>query len=470
MPMPWFLELLALPPHADERAVRRAYAKRVKLIDQAADPTAFARLREAYEAARAWAADEDHEVMEASVAHAPVPATPVQDPVEPGIRDEPVTRPLPTSVSPQEQATRLVDRLAFRIARVPGADIRLELDACTAELRLQYIDAPGLFEEALIDRLASGRITRRVSLFDLAMEHFHWQEIGHVASLGPKGLWIEAVEAQRIAWNGLAVRDRTRRLALIEQVEAAPSPLPARIVRRWVEVRDDFRRYPAYLGLSISSTRLREWVSAYDALPASQRTSLDAPARKRRWLLSSLKSTYPAWGFLFLLAFIGVGRVIASLTADPQPDSILDVRIDPHRQGRPDGQAVISVTVRNMTTGPVYVPEARTPLFTPGGHLMSNVFHIVDEAGVKAPFIGHEVVVPMGEARGYYRTIGSLETLQNDVDLSVDYRLTPGHRYRVTYIQPVARDVGTASVDEMKNAEDEEPSNPVDIDMSTDPT
>ena len=59
--MPWFLELLELPPHADERAVRRAYAMRVKAIDPAADPVAFAHLREAYEAARAWVADEDHD-------------------------------------------------------------------------------------------------------------------------------------------------------------------------------------------------------------------------------------------------------------------------------------------------------------------------------------------------------------------------------------------------------------------------
>jgi hypothetical protein len=460
MSMPWFLEMLELPPHADERAVRRAYATRVKLIDQAADPAAFARLREAYEAARAWVTD-DREPAQAD--HASELAASRGE-------DELSVRPAPIAVSPQEQATRLVERLAARVAHGTDADIRRELEACTAELRLQYIDAPGIFEEVLVDRLARALITRRASVFDAALEHFHWQEIGHVAALGPKGLWIEAVEAQRMAWNGLTHRVRTRRLALIEQAAAAPSPLAPNIVKRWHEVREDFRRCPAYLSLYIAPARQREWSSLYEGLPAPQRQSLEATARKRRWRMPSLRSTYPVWGILFLALIIGVGRLTASLTDDPHPDPLLYVRIDPHQQGRSDGHAIISVTVKNMTTGPVYLLEARSPLFTSGGHLQSNIFDIVDDAGAKVAFIGKEAPTPPGDARAYYDTLSAGETRQHDVDLSLDYRLLPGRRYRVRYIQRVAPSVGTASIDEVAQTEEQDPSNPVDIEMPADAT
>ena len=104
MSMPWFLEWLELPPHADERAVRRAYAIRVKLIDPALDPAGFARLREAYEAARAWAADEDHEAATPVATSAPrAPAAPVA----PTTAWPPASVPGPAAATPPRPVVEL---------------------------------------------------------------------------------------------------------------------------------------------------------------------------------------------------------------------------------------------------------------------------------------------------------------------------------------------------------------------------
>ncbi|MGN6151067.1 MAG: J domain-containing protein, partial [Lysobacteraceae bacterium] len=52
--MPTAFHLLGLAPDADERAIKRAYAARLKTVRPDEDPEGFQRLNEAYQAALAW--------------------------------------------------------------------------------------------------------------------------------------------------------------------------------------------------------------------------------------------------------------------------------------------------------------------------------------------------------------------------------------------------------------------------------
>lgn len=93
--MSWGLDLLELDEDADERSIKRAYAKRLRVTRPDDDPVAFQQLHEAYQAALAWAQqraqwqDEEEEedaaddttraFMPTQEAHAVHPAAWVQD-------------------------------------------------------------------------------------------------------------------------------------------------------------------------------------------------------------------------------------------------------------------------------------------------------------------------------------------------------------------------------------------------------
>lgn len=449
MSLPWFLEVLELPPHADERAVRRAYATRVKLIDPATDPAAFAHLREAYEAARAWVADEDHDVVGEPA------ALPIPQVVPPVLAAPPADRkeaPVAEAVNPQEQAIRLVDRFAARIAHRLDGDVRTELEACTAELRLQYIDAPGIFEEVLIDRLARGLMAKRVAVFAQASDIFHWQELGHLASLGPKGMWIEAVESQRMAWAGMPAPLRASRLSLIERAEASTGILPSQIVRRWFDVRDDFRRFPAYLSLYLTLLRQQEWASCYDALPATEREAIEAPVKKRR-----MRVPAPVWVVVIIIALGALTRpalyqntlehrpalaAASAPTAAAPTDANLANDLQVTLAGPVDAatqdKACIVVTLTNRGRSPLYLRKSLTPPMTPGGHVGRPLFTIIDQHGARPKFRGLEEPDHSTDPASFYIRLDPGQTLTNTVDLSIDYDLVPGSRYTIRYTQPVA--------------------------------
>lgn len=59
--MTWSLRLLGLPGDADERAIKRAYAAKLKTTRPDEDPEGFQRLHEAYQAALAWVRSGPHD-------------------------------------------------------------------------------------------------------------------------------------------------------------------------------------------------------------------------------------------------------------------------------------------------------------------------------------------------------------------------------------------------------------------------
>jgi len=295
MTLPWHLDILGLPAHADEIAVRRAYAAAVRKIDPATDPDAFQRLRHAYEAARAWCEQMDTTVATSGEAPALTASSTTG-----GAVDKP---------SPEESPSLPVDytvTLAWRFAADVGAHraegIPRMLDDILVELRTQYIDAPGQFEEHLIDLVGLQRIAHRAEVFAAAETRFHWDEVGHLAALGQRGQWVDVVLSQREAWLTLPADRRRRWMELFAQAEAR---LDNAVLRYWPEIAELNERFPAWLGLHLAGETLQAWRAGFDAQAAA------APRRSYRrveWCAAAILAVVSVGG----LASIAVNDLLRS--------------------------------------------------------------------------------------------------------------------------------------------------------------
>lgn len=270
-------DVLGLPAHADAIAVRRAYASALREIDPAVEPAAFARLREAYEAARAWceqqASPDETEAPPPPDAHDPESMSVSKSAPETETEaTSPGAEPADASPSPPVTAAEDTVRLAWHFAadvsaRGPAAIPSLLDDALTA-LRMQYIDGPGQFEEHVIDLIGLQRIAWRADVFAAAEARFHWDEVGHLAGLDGRGRWVELVLAQRQGWLGLDAGRRAEWHALLLRAEQG---LDEKTTKRWPDVAPLFERFPEWLGLYLSSGTVDAWKAAFAALPPATR-------------------------------------------------------------------------------------------------------------------------------------------------------------------------------------------------------
>jgi hypothetical protein len=113
MQTPWFLDHLGLTTSADAAEIKRAYAARLKQVDQSTDIDGFMRLREAYAAATAWcrAANDG-----TAAGPATIPVAPPSTQLPPFSTAAAATEvPLPDPHAPVNVATRALQQLEQRL-------------------------------------------------------------------------------------------------------------------------------------------------------------------------------------------------------------------------------------------------------------------------------------------------------------------------------------------------------------------
>ncbi|RZI82653.1 MAG: J domain-containing protein [Rubrivivax sp.] len=309
---PYFLAHLGLAPDADERAVRRAYAKLLKQIDQEADLAGFQQLRECYETALNWAR---HEAQAQAEAEAPSQVEEVHHQFE--APTEQLNEEAPsdlieaeTQPSPDIQAQAVFQAFMASMQQNPFGDklsAIMAMDKSLADNRLVNLDARAYFEWFMAQTLVQGWQPGHEVLFVAATERFDWINDPHrLLRFGRVGHFINNALNERLGYNGQSSQTQEAQRRLIVQLRKPGHPGPSRVIKDLPHLEQLARTFPHWLSIIAPVDKLAEWRAWDEAIPRWRRRltyQSAVPEIKTKPAKSSGKS--PLWLAIFAMMVIG---------------------------------------------------------------------------------------------------------------------------------------------------------------------
>ncbi|WP_028102734.1 TonB C-terminal domain-containing protein [Pseudoduganella violaceinigra] len=333
-----FLTRLGLRPDADAKDIRRAYARELKQIDQAADPGGFQELRAAYEAALEWHAyrqspqDGGQDVAATDQAPEPaqdeVPANPAPEPVAEipplDLREQamptdlepiPLHQPGAESPSPEDPAQladQAFEKFIADIARKNeySAARRLAvfkaalLSSLNSELLLN-LTARILFEGRIVGLFAAGAKPGHEALFAVANEVFEWErDRRRIQQFGQAGAMISRAVDERQLFQSMPGYGIGTYKQLLRIVRATPQP-GAGVSRDDLELFQQLAsRFHTWFSLILERETLDNWLEA--ARPDAQKRHQAPEPEETAWLDPASESIWrrPIISTIALMAIV----------------------------------------------------------------------------------------------------------------------------------------------------------------------
>lgn len=329
MSTPFFLTFLELQIEADERDIRRAYAKRLKLIDQESDPDGFQRLRHAYESALSWAQSRAAQIPDRTEVDA-VP-THLRSSLEPdpfATESELVNEP----ESSDSTSLKVHVVPAFQLAEaayerfLKGLDRPLrERDRAVAALEkslndpdLTNLDARNFFEGLVARGLAQGWQPGHEVLLVAAIDCFEWNRDRYrLAQFGQVGYFIDASINERAAFDGQAPAYKDLQRQLIQAMRVDDRPGEKLLVTGMGQLELLLTNFPHWMHLVTPVNQANVWRAWHQSLtPQQRRAHEQAPPTP------VAKPASPITLLWVFLAFIWVVAQVAKMSAQAPADKI----------------------------------------------------------------------------------------------------------------------------------------------------
>ncbi len=265
--VPPFLAALGLDLSADARAVRRAYAQRLKQIDQAADAAGFQALRTAYETALSW--------VERRAAQPPAQEAPVVEEEEEVHAPEPAPRRSVDSgpvTDPQQLGNQAFERFIATGLATDEPALRESLQRQLADPGLINIEAQTWFEWRIANLLLGGWQPGHEVLFVAAYRCFGWEEDQRRLTLfGQAGAVLDAAIREMLIFHRQGPQHTNPQKQLIQQLRTEYIPSEKGLARDGPRLQALMQRYPHWLRIIAPLAQYQRWMTGYEALPEALR-------------------------------------------------------------------------------------------------------------------------------------------------------------------------------------------------------
>jgi len=209
----------------DERTLRRAYARNLKLIDVEAEPERFQTLREHLDQSLRWIAWRDQARQAADAATSAEGATP--DAAQPAPAPAAAPSIEQPDRKPEEAGTAVFESFHGQWPSLAQEEstVRHALQAALGDERLLNIDARTFFEWNIARLLAGGWRAGHEHLLEASIDAFDWAaEHARLAHFGQVGAWLSAAIRDRATFRALGGEQIEVLDRLIARVRQAVPP------------------------------------------------------------------------------------------------------------------------------------------------------------------------------------------------------------------------------------------------------
>lgn len=276
---------LGVEPDADERALRRAYARKLKELDQALEPEKFQALRQAYE----WALQRQLDSAAPFVEEREAPALPPPEPdmqaqasADGGgapdldtLRHMPLLRheAIDTLQRSNSIAHSVLDECLHGASRLTSSDEAAELlRKALARPEMLNLEARLIFESSLASVLAEGWQPGHEHLFMAAIDVLGWREqrtalkaLGHAAWAIDQAIEeLEMLDAQ--AW-----RSRAEQQELIRLLRQTGQPSVRQLLHFSRRLGSLENQYPHLLTVVTRKANIGRWQHWHQQIPRWRR-------------------------------------------------------------------------------------------------------------------------------------------------------------------------------------------------------
>lgn len=296
MHTPPFMAHLALDADADERAIKRAYAVRLKKIDQETDPEGFQRLREAYEAALQWA--------KSSAAEGATQPELASEALDASAPSAPQAHEAP---NPEQLAGAVFD--AF-MAGLPDSALTLEghlaaLNKSLEDPRMVNLEARVVFEWLIARQLAEGWRPGHEVLLVAATDCFHWHtDRSRLAQFNRVGAMLDAALSERAVFDSQQPEMQEQYREVIRKMRLETHPGDDFLLKHLDRAELLASRLPNWLWIITRVESLKQWREWVQVLPESKREKARKVMAKASQPAPNKKTSIPWWAVMVMIMLI----------------------------------------------------------------------------------------------------------------------------------------------------------------------